>query len=957
MTHIRPFSRLGATYIPARVNNFSLSTSHLLRIINSNSKLLLNNNNSVHFNYSSLIQNLKRSSPVHRGISTAINSPFNQFGLNGFGFKFKNNYNFTFKNAAGSRPFSLFTIAKGAARAVKFPAAVGGTLAAAGSYVAYKVEEATSYTQSQLDKMKDLAGNVTDGVSGFFSNLAGGASSGGAGGGAGGEGPGAAALGSGGAAAAVGFSNDEDDNELLLEDDEEDDEDNTEEEELLEDAMLNLTRQMIEIRSILLNVSGSTSLKLPSIVVIGSQSSGKSSVLEAVVGQEFLPKGSNMVTRRPIELTLVNDTHLAAEVAEFPALKMYNLTDFQQVQKVLFDLNMAVPHNEAVSNDPIQLTVRSPRVPDLSLVDLPGYIQVEASDQPIALKSKIRELCDRYLQEPNIILAISSADVDLANSSALRAAKAADPKGERTIGVITKLDLVDAETARSMLTNKKYPLRMGYVGVITKAPANTGSIFRKTSGIQAYIAQQNFEKKYLKENRDSFIGTSTGTRVLKKKLMRVLERSMATSLKPMHSLVANELEESSYKFKVEFNDRELTSEKYMAQTIDSLKIAIKEFSEKFGRPELRSLLRSELDQKVLDLLALRYWNKPPTNNSNGNNNNNNKDLLQPYDEAPIDQLTQASPNDTYWHRKLDIATASLTKLGVGRLSTTLVTDAILTELGVMLDSTELRSHPLVKQAIEDSAVSVLNSRYNSTADQVENCIKPYKYEIEIEDREWNISRDHSVVLLKEELKQCNESFDSLKKDIGGNKLKQIMTYLENENNSIGESLAKENLGYSPGLLSRGREGLFLKDRSALLAMRLKALQSSQCKYKDGKYKCPEVFLDVVAEKLTQTAVLFLNVELLSDFYYNFPRELEKRLGSNLTPEQVEQFAKEDPKIKRHIELQERKELLELALTKIEDVMTLQKRAGPSSPSSSSSSSSSQSQNKKSQTSSFSSGFF
>ncbi|GMG21388.1 unnamed protein product [[Candida] boidinii] len=432
---------------------------------------------------------------------------------------------------------------------------------------------------------------------------------------------------------------------------------------------------------------------------------------------------------------------------------------------------------------------------------------------------------------------------------------------------------------------------------------------------------------------------------------------MATSLKPMHSLVANELEESSYKFKVEFNDRELTSEKYMAQTIDSLKIAIKEFSEKFGRPELRSLLRSELDQKVLDLLALRYWNKPPTNNSNGNNNNNNKDLLQPYDEAPIDQLTQASPNDTYWHRKLDIATASLTKLGVGRLSTTLVTDAILTELGVMLDSTELRSHPLVKQAIEDSAVSVLNSRYNSTADQVENCIKPYKYEIEIEDREWNISRDHSVVLLKEELKQCNESFDSLKKDIGGNKLKQIMTYLENENNSIGESLAKENLGYSPGLLSRGREGLFLKDRSALLAMRLKALQSSQCKYKDGKYKCPEVFLDVVAEKLTQTAVLFLNVELLSDFYYNFPRELEKRLGSNLTPEQVEQFAKEDPKIKRHIELQERKELLELALTKIEDVMTLQKRAGPSSPSSSSSSSSSQSQNKKSQTSSFSSGFF
>ena len=236
-----------------------------------------------------------------------------------------------------------------------------------------------------------------------------------------------------------------------------------------------------------------------------------------------------MVTRRPIELTLVNTPEAAANVAEFPALKMFNLTDFDQVQKILYDLNMAVPASECISNDPIQVTIRSPRVPDLSLVDLPGYIQVEAADQPTELKNKIRELCNRYLEPPNVILAISAADVDLANSAALRASRLADPRGERTIGVVTKLDLVDPEVARKILLNKKYPLRLGYVGVITKAPAaktGAGGLFsrKQISGYQAFVAQQNFEHTFLKENKEAFFGCTVGTRNLKKKLMKVLER-------------------------------------------------------------------------------------------------------------------------------------------------------------------------------------------------------------------------------------------------------------------------------------------------------------------------------------------------------------------------------------------------------------------------------------------------
>ena len=109
-------------------------------------------------------------------------------------------------------------------------------------------------------------------------------------------------------------------------------------------------------------------------------------------------------------------------------------------------------------------------------------------------------------------------------------------------------------------------------------------------------------------------------------------------------------------------------------------------------------------------------------------------------------------------------------------------------------------------------------------------------------------------------------------------------------------------------------------------MRLLATKSRQCANLKNKYHCPEIFLDVVADKLTSTAVLFLNVELLSEFYYNFPRELDIRLGRHLSDSEIERFAREDPKIKRHLDVIRRKEMLELVLEKIESLRQLEGRA-------------------------------
>lgn len=811
---------------------------------------------------------------------------------------------------------------------VRVPGYIGGTVAAGGSYAAYKVEQASNYTQERLDTLKDFTNNIFDKTSKFFNSGDGdgGASTGG-GGGDGGD----TATAMGATAAAVGLSTDEDgntDNESDAFDDEtliDYDSDADLENDDTADEMLNLTKQMIEIKNILSTIDGNNQLTLPSIVVIGSQSSGKSSVLESIVGQEFLPKGDNMVTKRPIELTLVNEPESASETAEFPALKLFNLSDFKQVQKILVDLNLAVPNSHFVSDDPIQITIRSPKVPDLSLVDLPGYIQIEAADQPIELKSKIRSLCSKYLDKPNIILAISAANVDLANSAALRAARVSDPKGERTIGVITKLDLVEPDVARSILTNKKYPLRMGYVGVITKIPQSSNSnIFSRKaiSAYQSYVQQQNFEVNYFKDHKNDFLGTITGTRNLKRKLIKVLEKSMTDNLKPAHLMIQQEFEETCYKFKVEFNDLPLTPQMYLANNIDLLKLSVKELSSNLSRKELKSLLKNELDQKVLNLMAERYWNQPASFTSPNTT------------EPNIQELSQLSSiaEDSYWAKKLDLISSSLTKSGIGRLSTSLVTNVLIQEIENLVNNTQLRNHPKAREAVKDAAKSVLSTKYFSTVDQVENCIKPYKYEIELEDKEWAVSKENAENLLKQEIKQCDNLYTNLKNQIGGRKLQQVIKYLNKLNQQQLNNIdfnSNETLGFSHNLIEKGKVGIFLQDRLSLLKMRYQFVKNSKkCKKKENKYQCPEIYLDAITNKLTTTSVLFLNVELLNDFYYNFPRELDVKFFNNLSLEQIEEFAKEDPKIKSHVDLQQRKDMLELALNKMENLLAIKKTLSP-----------------------------
>ncbi|KAI9790191.1 MAG: Dynamin- GTPase protein [Peltula sp. TS41687] len=248
-----------------------------------------------------------------------------------------------------------------------------------------------------------------------------------------------------------------------------------------------------KLQDLVFNTIGNDSLDLPQIVVVGSQSSGKSSVLENIVGRDFLPRGSGIVTRRPLILQLINvpserddrsegdEVHVPhtvasvagqGEWAEFHHIPGRRIYDFSEVKREIESETARIAgNNKGINRQPINLKIYSPHVLNLTLVDLPGLTKVPIGDQPSDIEKQTRTLILEYIAKPNsIILAVSPANVDLVNSESLKLARQVDPMGRRTIGVLTKLDLMDHGTnALDILSGRVYPLKLGFIGVVNRS--------------------------------------------------------------------------------------------------------------------------------------------------------------------------------------------------------------------------------------------------------------------------------------------------------------------------------------------------------------------------------------------------------------------------------------------------------------------------------------------------------
>ncbi|XP_075945482.1 dynamin-1-like protein isoform X3 [Anarhichas minor] len=287
------------------------------------------------------------------------------------------------------------------------------------------------------------------------------------------------------------------------------------------------------------NTVGADIIQLPQIVVVGTQSSGKSSVLESLVGRDILPRGTGIVTRRPLILQLVHidseDCRKTSEENEskkngrlyrgidgeewgkFLHTKSKIYTDFEEIrQEVEAETERISGNNKGISDEPIHLKIFSPHVVNLTLVDLPGITKVPVGDQPKDIELQIKDLIFKYISNPNsIILAVTAANTDMATSEALKVAREFDPDGRRTLAVVTKLDLMDAGTdAMDVLMGRVIPVKLGIIGVVNRSQLDINQ--KKLVADAARDEYAFLQKKY------PSLANRNGTKHLARTLNRLL---------------------------------------------------------------------------------------------------------------------------------------------------------------------------------------------------------------------------------------------------------------------------------------------------------------------------------------------------------------------------------------------------------------------------------------------------
>ncbi|KAG0556007.1 hypothetical protein KC19_11G019300 [Ceratodon purpureus] len=280
---------------------------------------------------------------------------------------------------------------------------------------------------------------------------------------------------------------------------------------------------------------------LPSVAVVGGQSSGKSSVLESIVGRDFLPRGSGIVTRRPLVLQL-HKTEDKYEYAEFLHMPKRRFTDFAAVRKEISDeTDRITGRSKQISPVPIHLSVYSPNVVNLTLIDLPGLTKIAVEGQSDSIVGDIENMVRSYIEKPNcIILAVSPANQDIATSDAIKIAREVDPNGERTFGVLTKLDLMDKGTnAIDVLEGRSYKLIQPWIGVVNRSQQD----INKNVDM---IAARRREREYFQTSPDyshlqSKMGSEYLGRVLSKHLEAVI-RSRIPSIAAMINKTIDDIE-------------------------------------------------------------------------------------------------------------------------------------------------------------------------------------------------------------------------------------------------------------------------------------------------------------------------------------------------------------------------------------------------------------------------------
>ncbi|KAI3702965.1 hypothetical protein L6452_28719 [Arctium lappa] len=206
-------------------------------------------------------------------------------------------------------------------------------------------------------------------------------------------------------------------------------------------------------------------IPLPTIVVVGDQSSGKSSVLESLAGIS-LPRGQGICTRVPLVMRLQHHPDPVPEfILQFQGKVVPIMNESEICEAIGNATEEIAGDRKGISNVPLTLVVKKKGVPDLTMVDLPGITRVPIHDQPEDIYEQISDMVMEYIKaDESIILNVLSAAVDFSTCESIRMSRRVDSTGQRTLAVVTKCDQ-SPDGLFEKVTANEVNIGLGYICV------------------------------------------------------------------------------------------------------------------------------------------------------------------------------------------------------------------------------------------------------------------------------------------------------------------------------------------------------------------------------------------------------------------------------------------------------------------------------------------------------------
>ncbi|KAL1799646.1 hypothetical protein ACET3X_003683 [Alternaria dauci] len=322
------------------------------------------------------------------------------------------------------------------------------------------------------------------------------------------------------------------------------------------------TKDLLDIVDSLRSHGINRYINLPEIIVCGEQSSGKSSVLEAVSGVKF-PSKDNLCTRFATELILRRGANAPIKVSIVPGSRerdrsesdLEKLRNFHysvsaddlQIEAVIEAAKdaMGISHgsDRVFSSDILRLELSGPDQPHLTLVDLPGLFQAGSRSQSDADAVTVKSLVLSYMKNPrSIILAVVSAKNDFNNQSITKHSREIDPKGHRTLGLITKPDTLDKGSDSEsfyleLAQNKEVKFRLGWHVLRNRDFTTRDSTTEERDRTEALFFENGIWK--------SLSADQTGVHSLKLRLSKILKDHIAAQLPDVLVQIKDGIQEST----------------------------------------------------------------------------------------------------------------------------------------------------------------------------------------------------------------------------------------------------------------------------------------------------------------------------------------------------------------------------------------------------------------------------